>query len=134
MSHFATFKNLTDFSAEEMNSLKQHCYAQVVDVNGHHFFKGQDTDKYSQTKFTFRGKQYHMYRHQLSLFLKLKEDTSFDMNSWTEEMTTSHLCAKKKCIRQEHLHIEELDINMQRVHCVAQNRCGHHPNGVDCLI
>lgn len=134
MSDFATFKSLTDLTQAELQTLHEHCFARNMDVNGHQMYMGRDTNTYSQTKFTFRGRQYHIFRHQLSLFLKLKQDPNFDMDSWDNSVATSHLCAKKKCITQEHLNLETLSINVERNHCVALGRCTGHSNQVDCLI
>jgi len=134
MSQFEHFKSLTDLTPEELVRLKDHCFARKVEIGSHYFYMGKDTNSYSQTMFDFRGKRYHMYRHQLSLFLKKYEDTSFDMANWDNSKTTSHLCAKKRCIRQEHLELEGLDTNVERVRCFEEGFCFHHVGGPDCLI
>ena len=134
MSHFSVFKGLTDLTEAEINFLNDHCFARNVEVNGHFLYMGRDSDSYSQTTFDFRGQRFKFYRHQLSLFLKLHADPTFDMNSWDSTLATSHLCGKKKCINPDHLHLEDLSINNERVNCFQQGRCVEHANGVVCII
>ena len=134
MSQFANFKSLTDFTPEELVKLKEHCFARKVEIDSHYFYMGRDSNTYANTMFDFRGQRYHMYRHQLSLFLKKYEDKDFDMTLWDNSKTTSHLCNKKRCINPEHLELEGLDTNMERIRCFEENHCFHHVGAPDCLI
>ena len=133
MPGFRDFRSLTDLTPAEIVKLKTHCFKDMNVVGNHHFFKGRDTGDYAQTTFDFRDVRYHMKRHQLALFLKKFEDPSFDTANW-ENSTTSHLCGKKSCIRQEHLELESMSLNIERVHCFAIGRCTHHGVSPDCLI
>ena len=83
-----------------------------------------DCDNYSQITIDFRGERYHFNRHQLSLWLKLYEDESFDLANWDDTKLTSHLCSKKRCVNPAHLTLESMDKNIERVRCF-EDRHGH---------
>ena len=134
MPGFGNFRSLNDFTSAEIAYLREHCFDKNVVVNGHYFYMGQEMDSYAQTTFDFRGARYRIKRHQLSLFLKKYDDTSFDMADWDDSVSTSHLCGKKRCIRPEHLELVGMDINTERVHCFSLGRCCHHRGAPDCLI
>ena len=134
MSQFENLRNLTDLTPAEIARLKEHCFKSMVEIQTHLLYMGRDVNNYAQTTFDFRGTRYRLYRHQLSLFLKNYEDPTFDMASWDNSMTTSHLCNKKRCVKQEHLALESMEINKEREYCFAQNVCRHHGDAPDCLI
>lgn len=134
MSKFENLRSLTDLTEAEIAHLKEHCFARMVEVGTHLLYMGRDSNNYSQTTFDFRGIRYHMYRHQLSLYLKKYDDPTFDMASWDNSLTTSHLCHKKRCVNPAHLELESMDTNKERENCFAQNVCHHHDAAPDCLI
>ena len=131
---FENFRGLKGFTPEELTSLKTHCYAKKVDVDGHHMYMGRDLPNYSQTTIDFRGLRYHFKRHQLALFLKKVDDPTFDMATGWENMTTSHLCNKKRCINPMHLELESQELNVSRNACVRAGSCSHHGSSPDCII
>lgn len=132
---FANFKTLTGFLPDEIVRLKEHCYSRKVVVETHFLYMGRDCDNYAQITIDFRGERYHFYRHQLSLWLKLYEDESFDMASWDETKLTSHLCTKKRCINPEHLTLESMDKNIERVRCFEDRHCyGHGVTFPTCIV
>ena len=75
-----------------------------------------------------------MNKAQLSLFLKIKEDDSIDMDSWGEEMCVSHLCHHKTCIKAEHLNLETMEQNRDRDECVKRRSCQGHKNLPMCIL
>lgn len=130
---FPELKLMTDITAEEINHLNQVCFRDVQEVRGHLCYKGQEKGSYAQTTFSFRGDKFHMRKAQLSLFLKLKEE-GFNMDEWGEDVTTSHLCHKKDCLKKEHLTLESLEINRERDECARRRRCLGHKNRPHCLV
>ena len=134
MSQFENLRNLTDLTQAEIARLKEHCFKNMVEIQTHLLYMGRDANNYAQTTFDLRGTRYRIYRHQLSLFLKKYEDPTFDMASWDNSLTTSHLCNKKRCVKQEHLELESMEINKEREYCFAQNLCRRHGTARDCLI
>ena len=131
MPNFKEFRSLKGFTQEELVRLKEHCFQKKIEVNTHFFYNGIDKDNYSQVTLNFRGVQYQFYRHQLSLFLKLKEQNI----DWDDELCTSHRCHKKRCCNPAHLILESSENNMSRVMCQHHGRCFGHGNGVpQCLI
>lgn len=130
---FSNLKSMGDISQAEIEHLTQVCYRDVVDSAGHLFYRGLERNSYPQTSFTVRGVKYHIRKHQLSLFLKLKSQ-SFNMGNWGDDVTASHLCHKKDCLKQEHLSLETLEMNRERDDCFRRRHCSGHKDHPNCLI
>ena len=126
MSSFRDLKSITDLTQAETDELKQRCFKDCQEIDGHILYKGQDGPNYSQITFTLRSKRYHLRKAQLSLFLKLKE-VGYDMASWTMDMSTSHLCHKKACIKPEHLVLETNEENRERDGCMQSRQGWYNP-------
>ena len=124
---------MSDIKQAEIDYLKRVCFDDVQDSNGHLFYRGLEKGKYARTSPTLRSTKYHMRKAQLSLFLKLKE-VGFDMKEWGEELTTSHLCHKKDCLRQDHLCLETLEQNRERDERNRRRQCSGHKDQPDCLV
>ena len=130
---FRDFRGLTNLTPAEIVRLKQHCNHKNVIVNTHYLYMGREGNGYAQTTFDFRGVTYHMYRHQLSLYLK-KFDDGFDFSQWDDTKTSSHLCGKRRCINPDHLELESMDRNTERVRCHEERRCFGHGSAPNCII
>ena len=130
---FSDLKAHTGWTASEVEELKRICFNKCEENNGHLFYRGVDTGKYSQTSFKLRNTHFHLNKAQLSLFLKLI-DSGFDMNEWDERLQTSHLCHKKACLKAEHLSLETSEQNRERDECKRQNRCTGHKDLPNCLL
>ena len=130
----ADLKAFSNITAEELADLRRICFGKCEEVNGHLFFKGVDTKKYAQTNFQFRNTRFHMKKAQLSYFLKIKEQESFDMETWGEDKCVSHLCHQKSCIKPEHLTLENNEQNRERDDCVRRGHCVGHQDQPNCLI
>ena len=87
MSSMTDLKSIADLTQAETDELRQRCFKECVEVNGHLLFKGLDRPNYSQITFTLRSKRYHLRKAQLSLYLKLKETNGFEMASWTADLS-----------------------------------------------
>ena len=133
MCSFADLKLLKDLTPAETADLTQRCYKDCTELNEHLLYKGQDGPNYPQTTFTLRGRRYQMRKNQLSLFLKLKE-ADYEMASWSPEMSCSHLCHVKGCIKPEHLVLESYERNRERDSCKRNGHCGGHQGSPSCLI
>ena len=133
MSSFTDLKLLTDLSPAEIADLRQRCYNDCTEVDGHLFFKGHDGPNYPQITFTLRGRRYQMRKNQLSLFLKLKE-AGYDMASWTPALSSSHLCHRKGCVKAEHLTLESYERNRERDACRRNGQCCGHQGSPPCLF
>ena len=130
---FSDLKAIKNIGQAEIDYLTQLCFRDCSEVQGHLFYKGQNRGSYSQTSFTLRGIKFHTRKHQLSLFLKLKAQ-SFDMDEWGDNVTASHLCHQKSCLKDEHLSLETLEINRERDECLRRRRCLGHKDHPDCLV
>ena len=66
-------------------------------------------------------------------FAFLCHNNSFNMHDNDDfELTVSHLCGRKTCVKREHLYLEPLDVNKSRIKCHKDKVCtGHNPK---CLI
>ena len=131
---FENFRSLRGFTPEELARLTAHCYARMIDVDGHFLYMGRDEPNYSQTTIDFRGQRYHFKRHQLALWLKKREEPDFDVATGWDNKTTSHLCNKKRCINPIHLELESSDLNNLRIARFQAGQCFHHDQAPDCLI
>ena len=127
-------KAISDLTAAELEELRQRCFKDCVDSNGHLLYKGQDGPRYPQITFKLRAKEYKLRKAQLSLFLKMKEGPDSDMASWTEDMSTSHLCHKKGCVKPEHIILETYEKNRERDGCLQNRRCFGHNDSPPCLL
>ena len=130
---FSDLKAHTSLKASEIAELKRICFNKCQEIEGHLFYNGVDTGKYSQTSFRLRNTHFHMNKAQLSLFLKLTE-AGFDMDNWGEEMHTSHLCHRKACLKQDHLNLETNEQNRERDQCYRLHRCTGHRDLPNCLL
>ena len=130
----ADLKALSNISPEELADLREICYKDCEKVEGHLFYRGIDTKKYSQTNFQLRNTRFHMRKAQLSLFLKLKEDENFDIDSWDDTKGVSHLCHRKTCIEEGHLQLETLEHNRERDNCLKVGRCVGHKDRPNCIL
>ena len=130
----ADLKALSNISPEELADLREICYKDCQEVEGHLYYKGVDTKKYSQTNFQLRNIRFHMRKAQLSLFLKLKAIDTFDFDTWDDSKGVSHLCHKKTCIQKEHLELETLEHNRERDNCFKVGRCVGHKNRPNCAL
>ena len=126
-------KSLTDLTAAEINDLRVRCFKDCEVVNGHLYYKGRDGPSYSQITFTLRAKTYHMRKAQLSLYLKLKE-ANFTMTAWSADMSTSHLCHRKSCLKADHLVLESYELNRERDGCKRNGQCYGHNDSPPCMI
>ena len=129
----ADLKAHGDLKPSEIAELRRICYNNCIEVDGHLFYKGVDSQKYAQTSFKLRNTHFHMRKSQLSLFLKLK-DSDFDFIGWEDGMATSHLCHKKACIKAEHLTLETNEQNRERDECLRRRSCIGHNNLPSCLV
>ena len=129
----AELKQLSNLSQGDIDHLKGICYKDCQPIGDHLFYKGRDDQKYAQTSFKFRGRLFQMRKAQLSLFLKLK-DIDFDMNTWDETLSTSHLCHRKSCLEKEHLHLETYEHNRERDECARARRCVGHKEMPKCIV
>lgn len=130
----ADLRALSNITPAELADLRRICYNDGQEVNGHTFYKGIDTKKYSKTTFQLRNTRFQMNKAQLSLFLKIKEDDSLDMDLWGDEMCVSHLCHSKTCIKAEHLNLETMEQNRDRDECVRRRNCQGHKNLPMCIL
>ena len=129
---FAELRSLT-LTPSELDHLKQVCFNNCQPVGEHLCFKGRDDQKYAHTTIKMRDKTFQMRKAQLSLFLKMK-DVDFDMSEWTDSHTTSHLCHRKACLKQEHLNLETLEQNRERDECCCLRRCCGHKDLPKCIV
>ena len=133
MSSMIDLKAIKDLTRAEIDDLEQRCFKDCIENDGHLTYKGQDGPRYAQISFSLRAKRYQMRKAQLSLFLKLKE-VDFDMASWTDQMSTSHLCHKKACLKPEHLILETYEMNRERDGCHRNRQCFGHKDSPPCLL
>ena len=133
MSSFTDLKMLNDLSPAEITDLTERCYNDCSEVDGHLLYKGEDRPTYPQITFTLRARRFQMRKYQLSLFLKLKEAADFDMATWTPEMSSSHLCHKKGCVKQEHLVLETYERNRERERRLQAKRAVWRSSGLTTL-
>ena len=52
----------------------------------------------------------------------------------TPEQFISHLCGNKKCINTDHMNIEPIALNCDRIACFKSGTCFGHENQPNCLI
>ena len=83
MACLAQLLEIKDLSADEINTLTDHCFRGFVAKNGHYAFLGKEGSDYSRTSFHIRGVKYSIRRHQLALYLKLKQSGS-STESWNK--------------------------------------------------
>lgn len=133
MSSFGDLKLLKDLTPAEITDLTQRCYHDCTEADGHLLYKGENRPTYPQITFMMRGQRFQMRKYQLSLYLKLKEE-DFDMASWTPAMSSSHLCHKKGCVKQEHLVLESYERNRERDGCKRNGQCCGHQGSPPCLL
>ena len=131
MASFQLFKTVKDLTAAEISQLKTHCYRGNVEVDSHYLFHGKTGDNYAMTTFKFRGVQYHFRRHILSLFLELRDQ---GVTEWPDGFEASHLCHTKRCIRPDHLHLEDRATNQSRDACLKDRLCLGHGNAPRCIF
>ena len=129
--NFDALRRLTDLTYRELDFLEGICFQGTQMVEGHLFYNGENTGKYPETTFHFRGQRYKMRKTQLSLFLKLKRNGE-DLGE--EEGKTSHLCHKKSCLRQDHLTSESTVQNNNRDECARQRQCRGHRESPNCIF
>ena len=131
MSAFLQFQTIKDLTEAEISQLKQHCYRGNVEVDSHYLFLGRKRDDYGMVTFSLRGVQYHFRRHILSLFLKLHDDGITD---WPDGYQASHLCHTKRCIRPDHLHLEDRATNKLQDACLKDKLCRGHGDAPLCIL
>ena len=135
MACLAQFLAIPDLTPVEIQTLSDHCYRGHVKINNHYFFHGKEGKDYAKTSFNLRGVQYLIRRHQLALFLKLKQCDG-SLESWGSGGggEASHLCHTKACYNPEHVVLESQDINKQRNVCAAEKLCRGHGSAPQCIM
>ena len=132
MASFAQFLKIGNLTDAEIQNLNEHCYRGYVVKDGHYSFLGKEAKDYARTSFHLRGIKYSIRRHQLALYLKLKQ--SGEEMSWSEEDEASHLCHVKWCYNPAHIVLESRELNQQRNGCLAERKCRGHGSAADCIL
>ena len=132
MASLADFLAIGDLTDAEIQTLNEHCYRGFVEKDGHYAFHGKEGKDYARTSFHLRGVKYSLRRHQLALYLKLKQ--SADEMSWGPGDEASHLCHVKWCYNPTHIVLESQELNKQRNTCLAERKCRGHGSAADCIL
>jgi len=132
MASLAQFLNIGDLTVSEIQNLNEHCYRGYVEKDGHYAFLGKEGKDYARTSFHLRGVKYSIRRHQLALYLKLKQSGA-EM-SWRDGDEASHLCHVKSCYNPNHIVLESRELNQQRNGCLAERNCRGHGSAAECIF